>query len=158
MLIENTPCRKRHGVYSVSTADRPHSVIRIRDNAVPARSCSIAVIDDDLAFAETLAVFSRLTGCHAQVIEPRSVPHVVAQVVDMNADVVFLDIALAHLDGCDVAEALRRRGASMKLVAVTGDWRPETAQRCRRAGFDEVWHKPIDPAQVEAFLDAIAAG
>jgi CheY-like chemotaxis protein len=125
---------------------------------VPARACSIAVVDDDLAFAETLAVFSRLTGCAACVVEPRGVSYVVGRIVEMKSDVVFLDIALAHLDGCDVAEALRRRGTSARLIAVTGDWRPETAQRCRRAGFEAVWHKPIDPAQVEAFLDTITAG
>lgn len=121
-------------------------------------SCSIAVVDDDLAFAETLAAFSRLTGCAACVIEPRGLSYAVERIVGMHADLVFLDIALAHLDGCAVAEALRRRGATARLIAVTGDYRPETARRCRRAGFDEVWHKPIEPAVVEAFLDAFMAG
>lgn len=121
-------------------------------------SCSIAVVDDDLAFAETLAAFSRLTGCSACVIEPRGTSYVAGRVVEMRADLVFLDIALAHLDGCAVAEALRDRGVPARLIAVTGDYRPETAQRCRHAGFEDVWHKPIDPAQVEAFLDAFMAG
>lgn len=121
-------------------------------------SCSIAIVDDDLAFAETLAAFSRLTGCAACVIEPRGLLYAVDRILDLHADLVFLDIALAHLDGCAVAEALRSRGAAARLIAVTGDCRPETAQRCRRAGFDEVWHKPIEPARVEAFLDAYMAG
>lgn len=121
-------------------------------------ACTIAVVDDDLAFAETLAAFSRLTNCTACVIEPRSTAYVVEHVVEAGADIVFLDIALAHLDGCDVAVALRRHGVPARLIAVTGDYRPETAQRCRRAGFDAVWHKPIDPAQVEAFLDAYTTG
>lgn len=121
---------------------------------MPTAQCSIAVVDDDLAFAETLAAFSRLTGCRAEVVEPRGTFDVVGRIVEMNPDLVFVDVALAHFDGCDVAAELKARRSQARLIAITGDWRPETAARCRESGFEHVWRKPIDPAQVEEFLDA----
>ena len=124
---------------------------------VPPYPCSIAVVDDDLAFAETLATFSRLTGCAAVVVEPRGTFDVVGRIQQLQPDLVFLDVSLAHFDGCDVASELRKRGSGAEVIAVTGDWRPETAARCRESGFDQVWHKPIDPARVEAFLDDFMA-
>lgn len=120
--------------------------------------CSIAVVDDDLVFAETLATFSRLTGCAAQVIEPRGTFDVVGRIQQLQPDLIFLDVSLAHFDGCEVAAELRKRGNTARMIAVTGDWRPETAARCRDAGIDLVWHKPIDPAAAEAFLDDFMAG
>ncbi|WP_257388745.1 response regulator [Tahibacter caeni] len=116
---------------------------------------SILVVDDHLAFAETLAALVRLAGCAATVVEPRGVSATVAQIVDARPDLVFLDVSLVRFDGCDVAEALRQRSSAAHLVAITGDWRPETVERCLRCGFDEVWHKPIDPAKLESCLDAL---
>ncbi len=124
---------------------------------MPPYPCSIAVVDDDLAFAETLATFSRLTGCEAQVIEPRGTFDVVGRILQLRPDLVFLDVSLAHFDGCDVASELKRRGSAAQVIAITGDWRPETADRCRQSGFSHVWHKPIDPARVEEFLDDFMA-
>lgn len=124
---------------------------------MPSFPCSIAVVDDDLAFAETLATFSRLTGCAAQVVEPRGTFDVVGSILQLQPDLVFLDVSLAHFDGCDVASELRKLGVDAQVIAITGDCRPETAARCLDSGFDHVWHKPIDPARVEEFLDAFMA-
>ena len=119
-------------------------------------SLSIVVVDDHLVFADTFASIVRMAGYVATVVDPRGAFETAARVAQLEPTVAFVDVSLAHFDGCDVAALLRERGSRARLVAITGDWRAETAQRCRDCGFDEVWHKPIDPARLEAFLDDFA--
>ncbi|HSX60613.1 MAG TPA: response regulator [Tahibacter sp.] len=123
-------------------------------DSLPPSPPAIVVVDDHLAFAETLATLARLAGCTASIVEPRGVLETAACIAQAAPDLVFLDVSLAHFDGCEVVAELRRRGSRVRFVAITGDWRPETAERCRDCGFDEVWHKPIDPARLESYLDA----
>lgn len=125
----------------------------VRDANRNGGSCSIVVVDDHLPFADTLAAWVRLSGCSAVVIDPRGAIETACRIREHKPDLVFLDVSLAHFDGCEVVTELRRHGSKARVVAVTGDWRPETAERCRTCGFDDVWHKPVDPARLEAFLD-----
>jgi CheY-like chemotaxis protein len=68
--------------------------------------------------------------------------------------VVFLDIGLPHLNGFEVARAMRAdpdlRGA--RIVAVTGYGRDEDRERCRDVGFDLHLTKPVDPWRLQALL------
>lgn len=117
---------------------------------------SVVVVDDHLSFADTFASLVRLAGYAATVVDPRGDLETAARIALLEPTVAFIDVSLAHFDGCDVAAALRERGSGARLVAITGDWRTETAQRCFDCGFNEVWHKPIDPSRLEAFLDDVA--
>ena len=117
---------------------------------------SVVVVDDHLSFADTFASLVRLAGYAATVVDPRGDLETAARIAQLEPTVAFIDVSLAHFDGCDVAAALRQRGSHARLIAITGDWRAETAQRCLDCGFNEVWHKPIDPARLEAFLDDFA--
>lgn len=126
---------------------------------VPALSpppLSIVVVDDHLAFADTFASIVRMAGYAATVVDPRGAIETAVRIVAISPTIAFLDVSLVHFDGCDVAAQLRQRGSDARLIAITGDWRAETEKRCRECGFDEVWHKPIDPARLEAFLDDLA--
>jgi two-component system response regulator DegU len=130
--------------------------IREGETSTPAAALSIAVVDDHLAFADTLATLVRLAGYGATVVDPRGATETAERIARLSPTIAFVDVSLAHFDGCDVVVALRQRGSRARVIAITGDWRVETARRCIDCGFDEVWHKPIDPARLEAFLDNLA--
>jgi CheY-like chemotaxis protein len=69
-------------------------------------------------------------------------------------DVVFLDIGLPGMDGCEVARQLRRLPgtAHSLLVAVTGHGEAADVQRCKEAGIDYHFLKPVDPAELQRLL------
>lgn len=73
----------------------------------------------------------------------------------LKPDVVLIDIGLPHLDGYQVAQALRAdrdQLPGLRLVAVTGYGQPEDKRRARDAGFDEHLVKPVDPAALHRAL------
>jgi CheY-like chemotaxis protein len=57
-------------------------------------------------------------------------------------DVVVTDLVMPGMSGTDLAGALLDRGASSRLVCVTGRVAPTTLDMCASAGFDVVLTKP----------------
>lgn len=66
----------------------------------------------------------------------------------------FVDIGLPDMDGCDVAEKLRRHPAAKDaiLVALTGHSDLETVRRCREVGFDHHLVKPVGMSELQSFV------
>lgn len=73
-------------------------------------------------------------------------------------DVVLLDVALADMDGCEVARRLRERPAVKRplLVAVTGCATDGDRRRTAAAGIDLHLAKPVAPADLTAVLERFA--
>ena len=70
-------------------------------------------------------------------------------------DVVFIDIGLPGMDGCEVARALRSAGAvQAKLVALSGYGEREHRQAAEAAGFDRYLVKPLVEDALAAMLAA----
>jgi len=69
-------------------------------------------------------------------------------------DAVISDIGMPGMNGYQLAEALRALPAyqSTPLIAVTGFTLSEDRERARRAGFNDLLHKPINPSDL---LDAV---
>jgi two-component system CheB/CheR fusion protein len=69
-------------------------------------------------------------------------------------EVVLLDIGLPKIDGYEVARRLRQLPGTEKtlVVAITGYGREADVQRCKEAGIDRHFLKPVDPAQLRQVL------
>jgi signal transduction histidine kinase len=127
--------------------------VRRRPSAVSLR---ILVIEDSRDAAESLRDILELFGHEARValtgtqgvIEARS----------FQPDVVICDLGLPGLDGCQVAECLRREAAlsGTRLIALTGYASPEDRARARDAGFERHLVKPVDPEELRSVLAAPA--
>jgi CheY-like chemotaxis protein len=74
---------------------------------------------------------------------------------EFQPEVVVLDVGLPLIDGCEVAQRLRKgpHGPRLKLFALSGYGRPQDTARAMAAGFDLYFVKPVD---VEALALAIA--
>jgi len=66
---------------------------------------------------------------------------------------LLLDIGLPELDGYAVARELRRRGAEVRLVAITGYGQESDRARAAECGFDALL---VKPASLEAVFGALA--
>ena len=109
---------------------------------------AVLVVDDSADTAESLAELLRLYGHSVAVaLDGESALDCVAAEVP---DVVFLDLWMPGLDGCQVAELIRRRcggrgGKQPLLIALTGCGGADDRQRTTAAGFDLHLVKPVAP-------------
>ena len=111
----------------------------------------VLVVDDNVDSAQALAMLVRVMGHQV------SVAHSGYKALDLarsaRPDIVFLDLVLPDIDGCQVAMRLRRDHAqAMKIIALTGFGNVEDRARVREAGFDQHIVKPIDPVFLRSLL------
>ena len=70
-------------------------------------------------------------------------------------DVMIVDIGLPGIDGYEVARRIRaRRGAAVRLIALTGYGQPDDRRRAFEAGFDAHVTKPVDLRALIRLLDS----
>jgi len=73
-------------------------------------------------------------------------------------DIILMDLGLPGIGGIEARRKLRALEPTRQIpvVAVTADATPETAQRCRAAGFEDLATKPLNLARLTHILDAHA--
>ncbi len=100
----------------------------------------VLVVDDHADLADALAQVVRLHAHEVHVATSAARGLALAREVDF--DVVFLDVGLPDLDGCEAARRLRLAGSSALLIAFTGRSGRAEARRFKEAGFDRHVVKP----------------
>ncbi len=119
----------------------------------PRHPLRVLVVDDTRDAADTLALLVRLWG--HQPLVAYDAPSALELARTHAPDVALLDIELPDgVDGCEVARRLRQLpgGEKILLVAVTGYGREEDVRRCKDAGIDHHFTKPVNPVELERLL------
>jgi signal transduction histidine kinase/ActR/RegA family two-component response regulator len=120
-----------------------HEVVSTSRPTVPRRI--LLVEDDEISLEVTCA----LLGSHHHVVTPASsVEAAITLAAEGTFDVVITDIALGAREtgGLDVARAIRTLpgvSATVSIIALTADGRPEIHEACRAAGIDGTIVKPL---------------
>ena len=110
----------------------------------------VVVIDDDVDVAETTAAALRALGHWVGVVtDPRQA---LSMVSAQKPDIVFLDIGMPHIDGFQLAAALKTGFPELCVVAVTAYGEAQHRQLARVAGFDAHLVKPVDLATLGATI------
>ncbi|MCO5166099.1 MAG: response regulator [Planctomycetes bacterium] len=104
----------------------------------------ILIIDDHADLADALAQVVLLLGHEVRVAG--SAAGGLGCALEHDPDVVFLDVGLPDLDGCEVARRLRLQGCGALLVAFTGRTGQANTRRFHAAGFD---HHVVKPALMD---------
>jgi signal transduction histidine kinase/DNA-binding response OmpR family regulator len=73
-------------------------------------------------------------------------------------DIILMDIQMPEMDGYEATAALRRRGDTTWITALTADAMPEDPMRCRIAGMNDYLSKPIRAETLRAALVRCAVG
>ncbi len=113
----------------------------------------ILVIDDDHDVADSFGMLLEAYGANVRVAY--SGDEGLKAIEDFRPEVVFLDIGMPHMDGCETARRIRALpvGRNVKIVALTG-WGPKQVDvRVGAAGFDHHLTKPASPEEFGSFLD-----
>jgi CheY-like chemotaxis protein len=115
------------------------------------------VVDDNEDNAQVLTLLAGLWGYEAHAALDGS--EALAEAREFRPDVVLCDLAMPGLDGCQVAESLRRHSANAgtMLVAVTSYGDADHRRQAARAGFHAHFVKPIEPRDLHRLLEAQAA-
>jgi PAS domain S-box-containing protein len=113
----------------------------------------ILVVDDNADAAATLEVLLRSLGHETRVVHDGDAALKLAP--RFRPDVVLLDIGMPGLDGYEVARRLRatRKGAALRIIAVTGWGAEADRQKSKEAGFDLHLVKPVEPNELARVLD-----
>jgi CheY-like chemotaxis protein len=117
----------------------------------------IVVIDDNRDFAHLFRDMLQIMGCDAI---PASTAQAGLELIKADPpDIIFCDIGLPGvMDGFGFARALKadERLSPIPLIAVSGYASDENRQRAIRAGFDQVFSKPVKFREVSEVLAALS--
>lgn len=112
----------------------------------------VLVVDDDKDTLETFFTLLQMWGHEVRVLSDPVLALPVA--LEFLPDIVFLDISMPEVDGCQVAVLMRQHKAldSTFLVAVTGHGTKEDHERTHAAGIDVHLVKPVEPRLLQLLL------
>jgi CheY-like chemotaxis protein len=118
------------------------------------RSLRVLVVDDNEDAARTLATLVGLWGYEARAV--LSGASALTEAADFRPDVVLCDLSMPGVDGCHVAEGLRRHAAhaGILLVAVTAYGDEGHRQRAAYAGFHAHLVKPVEEEGLRRLLES----
>jgi two-component system, OmpR family, response regulator len=120
------------------------------------RPLRILVVDDNSDAADTLAFLVRTWGYDTRTVFDGRAAIAVAS--DYLPDVVLCDLAMPELDGCQVAQQLRRHAPHGTLfVAVTAHGDDDHRQRAAYAGFHAHLVKPVEEKGLHRLLECHVA-
>jgi CheY-like chemotaxis protein len=117
----------------------------------------IVVVDDDRSLGELLARLLRTIGQSVTVASNGEMA--VRMVLDERPQVVFLDLVMHGMGGCEVARELRAHPelTGLVLIALSGNDDEESQWRAGEAGFDKYLVKPTGIAMLAETLAGIPA-
>jgi CheY-like chemotaxis protein len=124
------------------------------DAAGPAEPPRVLVVEDDADLRHGLKQLLESSGYGVEVAENGL--EGVERAIDRRPRLALIDLGLPRLDGCGVAERIRKflpRG-EITLVALTGRSAPDDLHRIVSSGFDDYLVKPISFDRVEALVAA----
>jgi CheY-like chemotaxis protein len=115
--------------------------------ARPSAGTQVLLVDDNVDAAATTAMVLEQFGHEVRVAHTAAAA--LAEIGRFRPAVAILDIGLPDMDGYALAAAIRRTGATSRLVALTGYGQRADVERAGDAGFDLHLTKPASLEDLE---------
>jgi DNA-binding NtrC family response regulator len=113
---------------------------------------SVLLIDDDVDVLRSIGAYFERLGY--EVTRELSGEAGLATFDRLRPEVVILDLGLPGMDGMEVLEHMRQRGAA--VILLTGQSDLETAVRAMQLGAENFLTKPVDMAHLAAATERVA--
>jgi CheY-like chemotaxis protein len=129
-----------------------------QDPPAPAapRRMRVLVVDDNRDAADSMRMLLEASDQEARAVYDGVSALEIAE--SFRPEVVLLDIGMPSMDGYQVVRELRARGfvPQPAIAALTGWGQDSDKKKAQEAGFDHHFTKPVDAADLMAFLDRVA--
>ena len=128
-------------------------VTKLMSNATAQAPLTVLVVDDNCDAADTLALLFEVMGHTVRVAyDPHSG---IRSAREIEPDLVFFDLDMPDLDGCDALAELRKLAPHLHslFVCLTGQSSREAKQRCTAAGFHRFITKPLSNIEFDAIIE-----
>ncbi len=135
----------------------------LRDNAIPLHvelqedGTRILVVDDEQTIAGVIQRFLERSGRHFEVAVAKDGFDAGHRVGTFQPTVVFLDLLLPGVDGFEVCRRIKSSAAtsSTKVIAMTGAYEADTANRIVELGAATCLRKPFTPEDLRQALSLV---
>ncbi len=116
---------------------------------------TILVVDDQRD--AQITVSAKLEGMGFAVKTSETAVEIVEQVISVSADMVFMDMNMPNIDGCEAAQILRNdeRTSSIPIVMLSSTTTADDREIAIQAGCVDLIAKPIDEVLVRALFSRI---
>jgi signal transduction histidine kinase/DNA-binding NarL/FixJ family response regulator len=145
------PIGTREPVRMLASEEASGAMQRPRGKPVLERPCRVLVVDDNPDNRRLITYFLRDAGAHVNAVESG------AEALDtwqwLAPEIVLMDIQMPRMDGYQATRALRDRGCSVPIVALTAHAMASERERCLVSGFDGYASKPIDRRRLLDLVD-----
>ncbi len=115
-------------------------------------SLRVLLVDDNRDVGASLAETLRLFGAEVHVVHDGA--DALRDFARIDPDVAIIDIGMPRVTGYDVARALRSRGSTAPLIALTGWGQAADRERAFAAGFN---HHLVKPVAIPTLVDLLAS-
>ena len=111
----------------------------------------VLIVDDEENVRDMLVTYLESEGYDVITAENGMVA--LASIEEHDPQVVLLYIRMPNMDGLEATRAIRERGLSIPIVAMTAHAMKGDRERCLAAGMDEYISKPIKAADLQAVIE-----
>jgi CheY-like chemotaxis protein len=115
------------------------------------RPTRVLIVDDHRQSADMMAAVLSIEGHQAEAAYDGG--HALRADASFRPDVVLIDLSLPDMDGCELAEQLRRGEFPPLLIAVSGHDAERVGEQVRASGCSRLLVKPV---MVEELLTLVA--
>ena len=122
------------------------------DTAMPHTGLSIALVDDDALFRDSLANLLEMAGMAVEQYD--SGEHFLSAAATSQVDCVILDVLLGDISGIEVAQQLRASRPGFPVVFITGSIDPVFERQADEIDSAAFLRKPF---RRETLIEAIMA-
>lgn len=117
----------------------------------------VLVVDDDPVNRESASALLGAVGL--KVLLAENGHEALERLAADQPALVLMDLQMPELDGLGAAREMRRRGATLPILALTASDADQTLTECLAAGMDHHVHKPVEPrALYETLLHWLGSG
>ncbi len=136
----------------------PLASVSVPENlAAPVRSIAhslrILVVDDNAPAADSLVRLLNKLGANAQAVYSAHEALGCSRLGEV--DLFLLDIGMPQMDGYQLVSALRQRGITAPIVALTGYGLSDDKKRAQDAGFSSHLTKPVGMSELNTLFEHV---
>jgi len=102
----------------------------------------ILVVEDDSVNQKTILAILKKVGLEADVANDGE--QAVKKATDEHFDLILMDMNMPNLNGYEATKALRKKGLTISIIALTASVMKSDSDKCLAVGCDQYLAKPID--------------